>query len=180
MEDIYDYLHDVNTLTAAKNLPRFEEMVRKAILTGVLSEMLAGSLGKHGRVLCRNLAHNGHPDLIVRGKYADDKIREGGEGVEVKATVNKGGAVDMHAARDQWLCVFVYEVDEETQPVADRPALIFREIYLGEVTAAQFRRNVRLSGRGTDTSTVAREGLQLFRQSWVYLDSPGPKQPTLV
>ncbi len=32
----------------------------------------------------------------------------------------KGGAVDTHGARDQWMCVFVYEVDTESEPARDR------------------------------------------------------------
>ena len=58
-----------------------------------------------------NGRHNGHPDLVVQGKYKDNAVESGEFGVEVKSTRKRGGAVDMHGARAQWMCVFVYVVD---------------------------------------------------------------------
>lgn len=72
-------------------------------------------------------------------------------------------------ARSQWLCVFVYDVDSETEPAIDRRPMTFTEIYLGHVDAASFRRNER-GELGTRTATLAREGIAAFRTNWVYLD----------
>ena len=63
-----------------------------------------------------NRYHNGHPDLIVNGVYPNDSVKAGEEGIEVKSTRKRGGAVDTHGARKQWMCVFVYRVDNETEP----------------------------------------------------------------
>jgi hypothetical protein len=77
----------------------------------MISDMLTASLGKHSRTLVQNNYFNGHPDLIVNGRYPNNSVRSGTEGVEIKSTRKPGGAVDTHGARDQWLCVFVYRVD---------------------------------------------------------------------
>ena len=44
-------------------------MLRPAIMSGVLSDMLTASLAKHSRTLRETQYFNGHPDLIVQGVY---------------------------------------------------------------------------------------------------------------
>lgn len=167
MQDVYDFFFDVNTLLTGRGLDRLDDMLRPAIMSGLLSDMLTASLARHSRSLTQNTFHNGHPDLVVRGKYADNSVRAGIEGVEVKTTRKPGGAVDTHGARDQWMCVFVYNIDDTTEPAAARRPLRFTEIYLGRVAIADFRRNDR-GELGTRTATLDRAGLERFRQAWVY------------
>lgn len=88
--------------------------------------------------------------------------------MEIKATVKRGGAVDTHGARDQCMCVFVYETDKKTEPAINRAPMRFVEVYIGAVTEADFRRNER-SLLGTRTATVAREAIKRFRSNWVYM-----------
>ena len=171
MQDVYDFFADVNENLTAKGLQRLDEMLRPAAMSGMLSDMITDSMANHSRGLTSNLFHNGHPDLIVKGRYPQDGVKAGEEGVEIKATRSRGGAVDMHGARNQTLCVWVYEVDNDrSKSVYEREPLRFREIYLGEVTVDDFRRNNR-GALGTPTSTLHREGIKKFRQSWVYLDT---------
>ena len=136
-------------------------------MSGVLSDMLTASLARHSRALTENLFHNGHPDLIVQGVYPGNAVKAGLEGVEVKTTRKPGGAVDTHGARDQWLCVFVYRVDAESEPARDRDPMTFTEVYLGHVTIEDFRRNPR-GELGTRTATLHRDGIRKLRGSWVY------------
>jgi hypothetical protein len=118
-------------------------MLRPAIMSGLLSDMLTASLAKHSRSLVQNKYFNGHPDLLVQGVYPNDSVRSGSEGIEIKTTRKAGGAVDTHGARDQWMCVFVYDVDHATQPAVNRQPMAFTEIYLGHVTTDDFRKNPR-------------------------------------
>lgn len=182
MQDVYDFFFDVNKFLQSKGLKRLDDTLRQANMSGFLSDMLTSSVAKHSRNLVQNKQHNGHPDLLVEGKYANDSVKAGEEGVEIKATVNRGGAVDTHGARDQYMCVFVYEVDRKTEPAVNRTPLIFTKIYLNSVTIADFRRNERKSGIGTNTSTLGGEGLQKFRQNWIYLmdGPPKTKEPKVV
>lgn len=169
MQDVYDFFYDVNLHLESKGLKRLEDMLRKAILSGTLSDMLTASLASHSRVLVENAYHNGHPDLLVQGEHPLDRAKSSDTGVEIKVTLKPGGAVDMHGARKQWLCVFVYQVDTDTEPARDRDALKFTEVYLGEVVADDFRKNDR-GELGTRTATLDREGIAKLRQHWVYLD----------
>ncbi|MFQ5640030.1 MAG: hypothetical protein ACE5IR_18785 [bacterium] len=103
-----DFFYDVNSHLIQKGLQRLDDMLRPAIMSGMLSDMLTASLAKHSRVLTENTYFNGHPDLLVRGVYSDNSVKAGDQGVEIKTTRKAGGAVDTHGARDQWMCVFVY------------------------------------------------------------------------
>ncbi len=168
MQDVYDFFHDVNSMFAAKGLPRLEEVLRPANMSGTISDMMTASMASHSRVLCQNNFHNGHPDLIVRGRYELDSVKAGEHGVEIKTTRNKGGAVDTHGAREQWMCVFVYVIDDQTEPASERRATRFTEVYIAHVTPDDFRRNER-GELGTRTASLHKEGLKKLRDSWVYL-----------
>jgi hypothetical protein len=171
MQDVYDFFFDVNTGLSAKGLERLDEMLRPASLSGVVSDMLTASLAKHSRTLVVNGYFNGHPDLLVRGQYPDNKVKSGEHGVEIKSTRKPGGAVDTHGARAQWMCVFVYSLDNESEPAIDRRPLTFTELYLGWVDIEDFRRNAR-GDLGTRTATLDAQGIAKLRQHWVYLDPP--------
>jgi hypothetical protein len=167
MQDVYDFFFDVNSYLANKGLQRLDDMLRPAIMSGVLSDMLTASLAKHSRVLRENQYFNGHPDLVVQGVYGNNAVKAGTEGVEIKTTRKAGGAVDTHGARDQWMCVFVYNTDTTSEPAIEREPMTFVEVYLGHVTVDDFRRNPR-GELGTRTAPLHKEGIQKLRKNWIY------------
>lgn len=167
MQDVYDFFFDINRGLVRRGLLRLDDMLRPAIMSGLLSDMLTASMGKHSRTLTINLYHNGHPDLVVNGVYPDNRVKAGEHGVEVKTTRKSGGAVDTHGARNQWMCVFVYEVDCATEPARNRRPMTFTEIYLGKVTEADFRKNPR-GELGTRTTTLHKSGIEKLRKNWIY------------
>jgi hypothetical protein len=167
MQDVYDFFYDVNKLLTSKGLQRLDDMLRPANMSGTISDMLSASIAKHSRVLVQNRYFNGHPDLLVRGFYPNDSVRSGDQGIEVKTMRKKGGAVDTHGARDQWMCVFVYRLDSETEPAIRREPMAFTEVYLGRVTLGDFRKNPR-GELGTRTATLDRAGSAKLRASWIY------------
>ena len=129
------------------------------------------NLATHSRTLVENRYFNGHPDLVVQGIYPDNSVQAGEQGIEIKTTRNRGGAVDTHGARDQRMCVFVYEVDTTTEPATNRRPMTFTEVYLGQVTLEDFRRNPR-GELGTRTATLHRDGIRKLRENWVYRSHP--------
>ena len=177
MQDVYDFFHEVNALLADRGLRRLDDILRPAAMSGIISDMVTASLARHSRTLVENQHHNGHPDLVVNGVYPHDAVQSGKEGVEIKSTRKPGGAVDTHGARDQWMCVFVYRVDNETEPAVDRAPMKFTEVYIGHVVHGDFRKNRRLTDTGTRTATLDRYGIKRLRESWVYLDTGSPQEP---
>lgn len=171
MQDVYDFFFDVNQNLVQRHLQRLDDMLRPAIMSGLLSDMVTASLAKHSRALTVNLYHNGHPDLIVRGVYPSDRVKAGKEGIEIKTTRKPGGAADTHGARDQWMCAFVYQVDTTSEPAHSRGPMTFTEVYLAKVKKADFRKNPR-SELGTRTATLHRRGVQKLRAGWIYMLKP--------
>jgi len=169
VQDAYDFFFDVNSNLVAKGLDRLDDMLRPAIMSGVLSDMMTASMAKHSRTLVENRYFNGHPDLIVKGKYSDNSVKSGEHGIEIKTTRKAGGAVDTHGARSQWMCVFVYEVDNQSEPATSRKPLRFTEIYLGKVSTDDFRKNAR-GELGTRTATLHAAGIAKLRENWIYRD----------
>jgi len=172
MQDVYDLFFDVNTGLLEKGLERLDDFLRPAIMSGLLSDLLTASMAKHSRSLAQNKYFNGHPDLVVKGAYPNDSVKAGTEGVEIKTTRKSGGAVDTHGARDQWMAVFVYDVDTMTEPARVRRAKTFTEVYLGKVEIADFRKNPR-GELGTRTATLHREGISKLRSNWIYRNKLG-------
>ncbi|HVV92139.1 MAG TPA: hypothetical protein VHD15_01860 [Hyphomicrobiales bacterium] len=170
MQDVYDFFYDVNELLSRKGLRRLDDMLRPAAMSGILSDMITASLAKFSRALVENRHFNGHPDLLVRGHYPNDSVAAGSDGVEIKSTRKSGGAVDTHGARAQWMGVFVYAVDNDTEPAAVRQPMTFTEVYLAEVAEDDFRSNPR-GTLGTRTSTLHRQGIVKLRAGWVYKTS---------
>lgn len=157
----------MNTLLVGRGLKRLDDMLRAAQLSGLISDMLTGSVAKHSRVLTENGQHNGHPDLIVQGVYPNNRVLAGEQGVEIKTTRNPNASVDLHGAREQWMCVFVYRVDSTTEPAVDRAPMTFTSAFIAHVTVEQFRTNER-GQLGTRTSSLNREGIAHLRQNWLY------------
>lgn len=167
LQDAYDFFFDVNSHLTGKGLQRLDDMLRPAIMSGVLSDMLTASLAKHARSLTENNYFNGHPDLVVQGIHPGNAVKAGTEGIEIKTTRKRGGAVDTHGARNHGMCVFVYEIDLETEPASNRLPMAFTEVYLGRVTTEDFRKNAR-SELGTRTATPHKEGIRKLRENWLY------------
>lgn len=167
MQDVYDFFFDVNSHLLKKGLRRLDDMLRPAIMSGVISDMLTASLAKHARSLAENKYFNGHPDLVVQGIYPNNAVKAGVEGIEIKTTRKPGGAVDTHGARDQWMSVFVYNVDTDSEPASAREPMNFNEVYLGKVTVDDFRSNQR-GELGTRTATLHRDGILKLRENWIY------------
>jgi hypothetical protein len=168
IQDVYDFFHDVNSMLLARGLHRLDDMLRPAAMSGMISDMLTASMARHCRSLVENRHFNGHPDLIVQGVYPNNSVKAGEQGIEIKSTRKPGGAVDTHGAREQWMCVFVYETDHLTEPAVDREPMRFTEVYLAHVTEADFRHNAR-GELGTRTATLDRNGIAKLRANWIYL-----------
>ncbi|CAN5310146.1 hypothetical protein BH20ACI2_BH20ACI2_07020 [soil metagenome] len=169
VQDVYDFFVDVNVNLLGKGLQRLDDMLRPSIMSGLLSDMITASIANHSRTLTENRYFNGHPDLIVQGYYPENAVQSGTEGVEIKTTRKSGGAVDTHGARDQWMCVWVYSVDNISEPAKDRRPMRFTEIYLAHVSVEHFRKNAR-GELGTRTATLHKEGIKTLRENWIFLD----------
>src|SRR5260221_13162613 len=86
LQDAYDFFFDVNSSLVAKGLERLDDMVRPAIMSGLLSDLLTASIAKHSRTLTENEHFNGHPDLHVKGVDPNEAAKAATEEVRHKTT----------------------------------------------------------------------------------------------
>jgi hypothetical protein len=167
MADIYELLATLNTTLVDRGLLRIEESVRGAIYSGLLSDLIAEAISTHAPGLITNNYPNGHPDLLPKGRYAENSCQSAEDGIEVKVTNKSSGAVDMHGARPGWYCIWHYIVDRDTEPAVDRAPTYFKTIWLARLDESHFRHNSR-GPLGTRTATPDRAGIGHLRQNWLY------------
>ena len=65
------------------------------------------------------------------------------------------------------MCVFVYEVDTETEPARNRRPMSFTEVFPAHVGVEDFMRNPH-GELGTRTAALHRDGFRKLRQHWIY------------
>lgn len=49
MQDVYDFLHEVNELLLNRGLRRLDDLMRPAAMSGFISDLLTSSLANHSR-----------------------------------------------------------------------------------------------------------------------------------
>ena len=114
MQDVYDFFYDVNKLLLGKGLERLDDMIRPAIMSGLLSDMLTASLARHSRTpsskkrLLQWSSGSTREGRVYPKNAAKARHRED---VEIKNAPKKVVPSTPMAHREQWMCVFVYDVD---------------------------------------------------------------------
>lgn len=58
MQDVYDFIYDVNVGLVERGLARLDDMLRPAIMSGLLSDMMTASLSRHSSALTTNCYSN--------------------------------------------------------------------------------------------------------------------------
>jgi len=74
MQDFLNFIGFINHQLRTQRMPRLESLLMPASFSGIVSEFVASQLPAHCPDLVRNRRHNGRPDLLPKGFYADDAI----------------------------------------------------------------------------------------------------------
>lgn len=170
LEDIYDFLHNVNRFLTGKGWDRLEETLLAATFSGVISEMAVQSTSKQSATLIRNGYHNGRPDLLPRDQYPDNAALQATEGVEVKASRNDGGWQG-HNVENGWIMVYQYLVDVETEPIEEREPTTFVRVLIAQLDDDDWSFSGRSeTSRRTPTASILRSGKEKLLANPIYLD----------
>lgn len=92
LEEIYDFLHDMNCFLVSRGYDRLEEIILGNSLSGFISELAVKRIGANSKALARNEKIGGHPDLIPRNRYPENAALRAEDGVEVKTSIQSGMA----------------------------------------------------------------------------------------
>ena len=170
IEEIYDFLHNVNRFLTERGWDRLEETLMAATFSGVISEMVVQSTSKQSASLVRNEYHNGRPDLLPEGIYPNDAVLQGREGIEVKASRNDSGWQG-HNVESGWIMVFQYAVDLQTEPVEDRRPTTFVRVLIARLSENDWGFSGRRgASRRTPTASILRSGMEKLSVNPLYLD----------
>ena len=162
IKDLYDILLVINTALIAKRYSVIEELMLTNAYSGFLGEILVKRLSLHSKQIIRNTRTGGHPDLIPRGKYEGDSVHKGEEGVEIKASKQKGGWQG-HNIEQGWLMVFVYSIGDKSRPTE------ITAVFAAELTKDDWSFSGRNeTSRRTITASVKGDAVQRMRDNWIY------------
>lgn len=181
MNEFVDFLAFVNQQLATKDIARLETLLMPANFSSMVGEFVTASIPKYCPTLVKNRYHNGHPDLIPAGSFAENRVQYSHEGIEVKAS-RYLRAWQGHNPENVWLMVFMFEsnrssdsfgIEDGVVELPTRPTnpLPFRFL---RVAGAQLEKeDWKFSGRSatsrrTITASVADTGYLKMMGNWIY------------
>jgi hypothetical protein len=170
MESFTSFLGLVNGALNLKRLDRLESILMPANFSSIVGEFVGAAIPKFCPTLARNRYHNGHPDLVPRGVYQDDRIKLARDGIEIKGSRNLWGWQG-HNAEDTWLMVICFASDRPEDKLRENEPSPFR--FLQVVGAKIKKADWKFSGRSatsrrTITASVARSGYDKMIRNWIY------------
>lgn len=170
MQGFIDLLRFINTQLATKEIPRLESFFMPANFSSLVGEFMAAAIPKYCPTLARNSYHNGHPDLVPKGKYPKDSIQHATDGIEIKASRHPSGWQG-HNAENIWLMVFVFDSNssrDEAQGTDPRP-FRFVKVVGAMITKKDWNFSDRSAkSRRTITASVTRSGYDKMESNWIY------------
>ncbi len=170
MKDFAYFLSFVNTALNSKGIPRLETMLMPANFSSMVGEFMSANIPKYCARLVRNRYHNGHPDMLPKGKYPGDSGLHLPEGIEVKASRYDRGWQG-HNPENVWLAVFVFQSGRPTDE--DKGILPAPFRFLAMYCAKLSKSDWQFAGRSGDsrrtiTASVRPSGYAKMTQNWVY------------
>ena len=164
--ETYRLFHGVNDYLIGAGFRPLEELILGNSLSGIISEFLVKNMARVSATLEANLKVGGYPDLLPKGHYASNLVLKGDEGIEVKASIQKGGWQG-HNPEDCWLMVFRYAVGEQNK--GEVLPLTFVEILCAKLKKSDWSFSGRKGeSRRTPTASITAKGVEKLRQNFLY------------
>ncbi len=172
MCEFVNFLGFINQQLNSKTIRRFESMLMPANFSSMVGEFMTATIPKHCPTLAKNQYHNGHPDLLPKGKFPGDAVQHGTMGIEVKASRYSRGWQG-HNPEECWLMVFVFDSNRPADAgkgIAPR-SFLFRSVFLGQLTKEDWLFSGRSeTSRRTITASVTKSGFEKMKANWIYHD----------
>ncbi len=170
MQDFLDFLGFINTQLNTKKLERLEAFLMPANFSSMVGEFMNAAIPKYCKTVVRNKYHNGHPDILPKGRFSGDSILHGSEGIEVKGSRHTSGWQG-HNPENVWLMVFVFDSNTSRDAQLGLEPKSFR--FVKVVGAMLEKEDWSFSGRSgtsrrTITASVRRRGAEKMEANWIY------------
>jgi hypothetical protein len=174
MAEFSDFIGFIDTQLRTRSIERLETMLMPANFSSIVGEFMTAAIPKYCGTIVKNAYHNGHPDLLPAGRYLNNKLQHGTEGIEVKGS-RYMRAWQGHNAEEAWLMVFCFASGRPTDRKKGIPPAPFRFLM---VAGAQLLRSDWLfagrseTSRRTITAAVTKTGYRKMMSNWIYKE-PG-------
>jgi hypothetical protein len=170
LDDIYDFLSQVNQFLVNKGWDRLEETLSSAAFSGMLSDLIEEGISKRSETVAKNKRHNGRPDLLPRGLYEGNAVHRGDEGIEVKASRYSTGWQG-HNIEAGWIMICQFVIDLETEPMEQRQPTRFDRVLCAKLAEDDWSFSGRsATSRRTPTASIKASGKSKLEANPVYLD----------
>ena len=164
--ETYRLFHGINDYLVGGGFRPLEELLLGNSLSGVISEFLVKNMARSSAAVEVNLKVGGHPDLLPKGHYSSNLVLKGEEGIEVKASIQKGGWQG-HNPESCWLMVFRYVVGEQKDRMI--MPLTFVEILCAKLDKSDWSFSGRKgASRWTPTASITATGVEKPRRNFLY------------
>lgn len=172
MGEFVNFLGLVNGMVGSRGIARLEALLMPANFSSIVGEFVLGAIPSHCKSLVKNRYHNGHPDLIPVGRYDDDAVQHGTDGVEVKGSRYLKGWQG-HNQEDTWLMVVVFDSNRPADVAKNIAPKSFR--FLTVLGARLVKDDWDFAGRSatsrrTITASVKQSGYDKMVANWIYRD----------
>jgi len=159
MNDFCNFLLFINKELYKNNMPIFVKLLMQANFSSIVGEFINISIPKYCNTLIKNKYHNGHPDLIEKGKFPNDSIQHSHDGIEIKAS-RYDKDWQGHNPENIWLMVFVFDCSRPNEDTHHKP-FYFKAVYGAKLEEADWQFAGRKEGsRRTITASVKNSGFE--------------------
>lgn len=167
MKDFNQWLGTINESLVADDLERLEDVAMPANTSSIVGEYMHTRIPKYCPGLVQNEYHNGHPDMIPAGRYEENSVQHGDDGIEVKASRYRSGWQG-HNVEDCWLMVFHYDSNSPNEPEPIRPFTL-NGVFIAELEEGDWSYSGRSEdSRRTITASVLASGRDRMIENYVY------------
>lgn len=173
MEDFIDFLGFINQQLHAKGIPRLESFLMPANFSSIVGEFINIRIPEYCPSLVKNRYHNGHPDLIPKGRFPGDAVQYAQDGIEVKGSRHASGWQG-HNPESVWLMVFYFDSNTSNDRIKGAPPkpFWFKGVYAAKLDKEDWAFSGRSeTSRRTITASVTQSGVEKMKANWIYEDS---------
>lgn len=164
--ETYRLFHGLNDFLQDSGFRRLEELLLGNSLSGIISEFLVKNIARSSDKLEVNMKVGGHPDLLPKGYYSSNLVLKGGEGIEIKSSIQRGGWQG-HNPEECWLMVFRYAIGEQAD--GESLPLTFIEILCARLDRSDWSFSGRKeTSRRTPTASITTSGVEKLRRNFLY------------
>jgi len=166
VRETYRLMDGIDSFLIENGFKHLEELILGNSLSGILSEFLVKNVAAASAGIEANVKVGGHPDLLPCGHYESNSVLRGTEGVEIKASIQRGG---WQGHNPEECCVMVFRYSPGHYEEQTWVPLTFVEVLCARLSKDNWSYSGRKgASRRTPTASITESGVEKLRCNFVY------------